>query len=508
MLKRLKKLILIGVISVTTLLSNTVIFASDNTAEVETQQTETVESETPETEPLQTEQTETTPPETDPTQSETSPETDASQPTSPDQTETPDATELPSETETSSETETPPESSGETETSSETQESESQSESQSETETEKKEEEQKKAEEEGIKNSPYATNEELLAHQNIVSVPAHVKTFGYTKVDNAAMCILRPGIKIHEEKSKSSRTVGETEEKCYAYILADSEEDWVYIESGSARGFVNAKDILSGKAAEYIINRDGGYPFAMQTLSNIENKAVSYTTTTAMDVLVEKHYAVAQKDTGIFDSTEKDATEIGKLSSNGLAYILSDCGDYYFVESGSVRGFLKKNTVSVGADIDSQISAVTEVNYATAQEEVSADHNKAYYYTLTTVQDPKEAYREAIVNFALQFVGNPYVWGGTSLTNGADCSGFVQSVYSNFGYGIPRVACDQAEYGTQINISDAEPGDLIFYAKSGYVYHVSMYIGNGQVVQAYSSNAGIIKSDIGPNAVWATKVFR
>lgn len=66
----------------------------------------------------------------------------------------------------------------------------------------------------------------------------------------------------------------------------------------------------------------------------------------------------------------------------------------------------------------------------------------------------------------------------------------------------------QAEYGTQINISDAEPGDLIFYAKSGYVYHVSMYIGNGQVVQAYSSNAGIIKSDIGPNAVWATKVFR
>lgn len=329
-----------------------------------------------------------------------------------------------------------------------------------------------------------------------------------SKVDNAAMCILRPGIKIHEEKSKSSRTVGETEEKCYAYILADSEEDWVYIESGSVRGFVNAKDILSGKAAEYIINRDGGYPFAMQTLSNIENKAVSYTTTTAMDVLVEKHYAVAQKDTGIFDSTEKDATEIGKLSSNGLAYILSDCGDYYFVESGSVRGFLKKNTVSVGADIDSQISAVTEVNYATAQEEVSADHNKAYYYTLTTVQDPKEAYREAIVNFALQFVGNPYVWGGTSLTNGADCSGFVQSVYSNFGYGIPRVACDQAEYGTQINISDAEPGDLIFYAKSGYVYHVSMYIGNGQVVQAYSSNAGIIKSDIGPNAVWATKVFR
>ncbi len=117
------------------------------------------------------------------------------------------------------------------------------------------------------------------------------------------------------------------------------------------------------------------------------------------------------------------------------------------------------------------------------------------------------AARASIVNFALQFVGNPYVWGGTSLTNGADCSGFVQSIYASFGYDLPRVACDQAGYGTQIPISDAEPGDLIFYAKSGYVYHVSMYIGDGQVVQAYSTKAGIITSDIGPNAVWATKIL-
>ena len=67
--------------------------------------------------------------------------------------------------------------------------------------------------------------------------------------------------------------------------------------------------------------------------------------------------------------------------------------------------------------------------------------------------------------------------GGTSLTNGCDCSGFTQSIYANFGYYIPRVAEAQAGYGMQIPVSSAEPGDLIFYAKNGYVYHVSMYIG-------------------------------
>ena len=113
-----------------------------------------------------------------------------------------------------------------------------------------------------------------------------------------------------------------------------------------------------------------------------------------------------------------------------------------------------------------------------------------------------------MVNFATQFVGNPYVWGGTSLTQGADCSGFVQSVYSYFGYSLPRVAEDQAMYGMQIPIESAEPGDLIFYARNGYVYHVSMYIGDGQVIQAAGRKVGIIISGIGGNAVWATRVIQ
>ncbi|MFR3322218.1 MAG: C40 family peptidase [Lachnospiraceae bacterium] len=110
-----------------------------------------------------------------------------------------------------------------------------------------------------------------------------------------------------------------------------------------------------------------------------------------------------------------------------------------------------------------------------------------------------------MVNFALQFLGNPYVWGGTSLTNGCDCSGFVQSIYAYYGYSLPRVADAQSGYGMQIPISSAQPGDLIFYAKNGYVYHVSMYIGNGQVVHAAGRKLGIITSGISGNAVLAQR---
>ena len=100
--------------------------------------------------------------------------------------------------------------------------------------------------------------------------------------------------------------------------------------------------------------------------------------------------------------------------------------------------------------------------------------------------------RSKIVNYALQFVGNPYVWGGTSLTNGADCSGFTQSVLRNFGISVPRVSREQANTGKGIKSSDMRPGDLIFYTNSkGTINHVAMYIGNGQIVHAASRRSGI-----------------
>lgn len=95
-----------------------------------------------------------------------------------------------------------------------------------------------------------------------------------------------------------------------------------------------------------------------------------------------------------------------------------------------------------------------------------------------------------VADYALQFVGNPYVWGGTSLTGGADCSGFTQSVYKHFGVNIPRTSGEQAYYGREIAYEDMEPGDLICYPG-----HVSMYIGDGKIVHARSTKAGIRVDD-------------
>ena len=97
-----------------------------------------------------------------------------------------------------------------------------------------------------------------------------------------------------------------------------------------------------------------------------------------------------------------------------------------------------------------------------------------------------------IAQYACQFVGNPYVPGGTSLTNGADCSGFTMSVMAKFGVSLPHYSGSQAKMGKAVTSGNMRPGDLIFYAGSGgQVNHVAMYIGNGQIVHAASRKSGI-----------------
>ena len=109
---------------------------------------------------------------------------------------------------------------------------------------------------------------------------------------------------------------------------------------------------------------------------------------------------------------------------------------------------------------------------------------------------------QQIASYAVQFLGNPYVYGGTSLTNGADCSGFVQSVFANFGIGLSRTAASQASGGTSVSLDSLQAGDLLFYSSSVSIDHVALYIGGGQIVHAANSASGIIIS----NAYYSTPV--
>ena len=486
--------------------------------------TSTPQTEAPSQPATSTPQTEAPPQSTEattqPTEAPTQPSTPGeTQPSTPGQTESSTS----GQTEPSTPGETQPSTPGQTEqpsTSDETQPStpgetqtESGSEATSESESEKESETDPPEEESESETSEYGSNEELLAHQNIVIPPKLELEFRFTKVDKRyALVRSAKGASVYEKKSDDAREVGELEYYGLAYILDDAGDGWYYIESGNVRGFIRAEGVVADETAERIVKVKGldELPLARLIVARTENEAFTYTHTTVQDVMASKVYAIAAKDLEIREQRKDGARTTGTLAKGGLCYILADEDkDWIFVESGNARGFVKRTELTIGAKADAAVSEKGEKNLVLADVKIKPEENKACYYTFTSVQEASQEAktRESMVNFALQFLGNPYVWGGTSLTNGCDCSGFVQSIYAYYGYSLPRVADAQSGYGMQIPISSAQPGDLIFYAKNGYVYHVSMYIGNGQVVHAAGRKLGIITSGISGNAVWATRII-
>ena len=122
------------------------------------------------------------------------------------------------------------------------------------------------------------------------------------------------------------------------------------------------------------------------------------------------------------------------------------------------------------------------------------EERKAAEEAARKAEEARVARRQEIADFALQFVGNPYVYGGTSLTNGADCSGFVMSVFAQFGYELPRVAAAQCAASQKKSAEEIEVGDLVFYGDGG-IDHVALYIGDGKIVHASTAATGIKVSD-------------
>lgn len=127
------------------------------------------------------------------------------------------------------------------------------------------------------------------------------------------------------------------------------------------------------------------------------------------------------------------------------------------------------------------------------------------YLTTTEPAEEEPVYNEPssnsglgqqIVDYARQFLGNPYVYGGTSLTNGTDCSGFVQSIYANFGYSLPRTCTTQSVCGRGVSVDELQPGDLVIYSSYGEIQHIAIYSGNGNTIHASNWDTGIIETSL------------
>ena len=187
-----------------------------------------------------------------------------------------------------------------------------------------------------------------------------------------------------------------------------------------------------------------------------------------------------------------DSEWVGKLYPDYAAKITGPVGEWTKVESGNVTGYVYSRYITVGNEAQKKAEELVQNNdtgnaedaftYAESREEEAARLQKE--------QEEQKAQAagngQAIVDYACQFIGNPYVWGGTSLTNGADCSGFIKSVYANFGISLPHSSVALQRAGSEVSYENAQPGDIVCYAG-----HVAIYMGGGQIVHASSPSTGI-----------------
>jgi len=301
-----------------------------------------------------------------------------------------------------------------------------------------------------------------VKEEDVVKEEEKEPTCKYPEFEGKCLAYVEEAVNVRKEPDEESERVGSLPVHGIALVV-EKGDTWTKIESGITLGYVRNDFLLFGDQA-------GAY--AEETCPK-----VAKVNTVTLNVRAEQ------------DESSACLTQIPEGESYEVISRDDDVDGWTYLRVDSdIEGYVSSEYVDVSYGFSHALSVAEE-------EELRLQKEREEAARLAEMTSTK---RQEVVNYALQFVGNPYKYGGTSLTNGTDCSGFTMSVYAHFGYGIPRVAAAQMEGLPSVSLDSIQPGDLLFYKdKSGGIGHVTMYIGGGQVVHASSSTTGIIISNIG-----------
>lgn len=267
------------------------------------------------------------------------------------------------------------------------------------------------------------------------------------------------------ENKGDDNVIGKLTSKAAGDII-ETLDGWYKIKSGTVTGYIAADPelIATGQEAKDL---------AMQNATQM-----AIITTDVLNVRVEPN-----TDSKIWTQIVKDERYPVVDQQDGWVQI--DLGSVD-TEDGSQDGDEKAYISTRDNNVEVRYALNEAIKFTPAKDSSSGASSDG------SGSSTKQSRRSQLVNYALQFVGNRYVWGGTSLTNGVDCSGFTMRVMENFGVSLPHYSGSQAQMGKKVTSATMKPGDLIFYAGSnGKVNHVAIYIGNGRIVHAASRRSGI-----------------